>query len=109
MDIVKFEDFQRLDLRVGQIKNCEEIEGAERLYKITVDIGEERIIVAGIKPYYKKEELIGKKIVVIANLEPRKIKGILSRGMLLAAVDKKTNEVVLLTIDKNVEVGSKIS
>lgn len=109
MEFIKFEDFQRLDLRVGEIKGCEEIEGADRLYKIKVDIGEERVIVAGIKPYYKIDELLGKKIVVIANLEPRRIKGILSHGMLLAATDEDTKNVVLLTVDKDVRPGSKVS
>lgn len=109
MQTIKFEDFQKIDLRVGKIKNCEDVEGADKLYKITVDIGEERTIVAGIKPYYRKDELIGKRIVVVVNLEPRKVRGIVSEGMLLAAIDKSTNDVVILTVDKNVEAGSKIS
>jgi len=64
-----------MDLRVAQIKECEEIPGADRLYKLTVDAGEVRQIVAGIKPYYTKEELLGKRIILVANLEPRTLEG----------------------------------
>ena len=109
METLRFDEFEKLDLRVGKITKCEDIEGADRLYKITVDIGEERVIVAGIKPYYKREELIGRNIVVVANLEPRKLRGIISRGMLLAAQDKKSGNVVLITVEKDVEPGSKVS
>jgi methionine--tRNA ligase beta chain len=108
METLKFSEFMKLDLRVGKIKECEDIEGADKLYRITVDIGEERVIVAGIKPYYRKEDLIGKNIVVVANLEPRKLRGITSYGMLLAAQDRSTGNVVLLTVEKEVEAGSKV-
>jgi methionyl-tRNA synthetase len=109
MDNITFDDFIRLDLRVAEIKTCEDIPGADKLYKLTIDIGEERTIVAGIKQYYTKEELLGKKIAVITNLEPRKIRGITSHGMLLAASTEDKSAVVLLTLDHEVPAGSRIS
>ena len=86
--IVEFKDWEKFDLRVGQIIEAEDIGGADKLYKLTVDLGSKigkRIICAGIKEYYSKEDLKGKKIVVFTNLIPRKIRGIESQGMLLAA------------------------
>lgn len=109
MDNITFDDFIKIDLRVAEIKACEDIEGADKLYKLTVDMGEERLIVAGIKQYYTKEELIGKKTVVVANLEPRKLRGVMSHGMLLAASNEDKSSVVLLVLDKTIPNGSKIS
>jgi methionine--tRNA ligase beta chain len=107
--MVSFEEFSKLDLRIAKIEEVEEIEGSDKLYKLTISLGEEkRTLVAGIKKYYKKEELIGKEIVVVANLEPRVIKGVTSQGMLLAAISKN-GDVSLLVPDKEVEEGSKIS
>ena len=109
MDNITFDDFTKLDLRVAEIKACEDIEGADKLYKLTIDVGEERTIVAGIKQYYAKEELTGKKIAIVANLEPRKLRGTLSHGMLLAASNEDKSSVVLLTLDREIPNGSKIS
>ena len=109
MENITFDDFSKIDLRVAEIKTCEDISGADKLYKMTIDMGEERTIVAGIKAHYTKEELVGKKIAVVANLEPRKLRGILSHGMLLAASNEEKSAVVLLTLDKDVPNGSKIS
>ena len=108
---IEFSDWEKLDLRIAQIKKVEDIEGADKLYKLTLDIGElgKRIICAGIKEYYFKEELKGMKIVVISNLAPRKLKGIESQGMLLAAGNKDKNKCVLLTVKKDIEPGTKIS
>jgi methionyl-tRNA synthetase len=107
--IVELDDWQKLDLRVAEIIKVEEIEGADKLYKLTVDIGEEtRTVCAGIKKYYSKEDLKGKKIILFTNLAPRKLKGIESNGMILAAVNKEETEVVLLTPENDVEVGAKI-
>ena len=115
-EIISYEDFAKLDLRVGTIIHVENIEGADKLYKLTIDLGnsgkvqdEKRTLVAGIKKYYSKEELKGKQIIVIANLEPRKLKGIESKGMLLAAVDMEKDKVVLLTTEKKIESGSGVS
>jgi methionyl-tRNA synthetase len=109
MDNITFDDFLKVDLRVAEIKACEDVEGADKLYKLTIDVGEERTIVAGIKLYYSKEELIGKKIAVVANLEPRKLRGVLSHGMLLAASNEDKSSVVLLILDKDIPNGSRIS
>ena len=108
---IQYQDFQKLDLKVAEIKQAEEIEGADKLYKLTIDTGEQtqRTIVAGIKQHYTKEELQNKKIIIIANLEPRTLRGIESQGMLLAAGSKETNQCVLLTPDKDIENGTKIS
>ena len=109
MDNITFDDFVKVDLKVAEIKACEDIEGADKLYKLTIDMGEERTIAAGIKQYYSKEELIGKKIAVVANLEPRKLRGIMSHGMLLAASSDDRSSIVLLTLDMDIPNGSKIS
>ncbi len=109
--IISFNDWQKLDLRVAQIKTVEDIEGADKLYKLKLDIGEEigeRVVCAGIKKYYTKKELKGKKIIVFTNLAPRVMKGIESQGMILAAVSDDENQVVLLSPEKDAEVGSKI-
>ena len=102
MDNITFDDFMKMDLRVAEIKACEDVEGADKLYKLTIDIGEERTIVAGIKLYYTKEELVGKKIAVVTNLEPRKFEGIMSHGMLLAASSEDKSSVVLLALDRDI-------
>ncbi|HVY01879.1 MAG TPA: methionine--tRNA ligase [Candidatus Nanoarchaeia archaeon] len=107
---IKYDDFAKLDLRVGNIEKAEDIEGADKLYKLQVDIGtEKRQILAGIKPYYKKEELVGKQIICIVNLEPRKMKGLESQGMLLAAGTDDKSTVVLISPEKKTKSGLKIS
>lgn len=110
MTEVEFSDWEKLDLRVAEIKKVEDIVGADKLYKLTLDVGElgEKIICAGIKPYYSKEELKGKKIIYFSNLKPRILKGIESQGMLLAASTKNHEEVVLISPEKDIEVGSRI-
>jgi methionine--tRNA ligase beta chain len=106
---IDISDFQKIDLKVGKIESSEKIKNSEKLVKLIVDIGDKKIqLVAGIALSYKPEELIGKKIIVLTNLKPRKIFGIESQGMLLAAHDKN-NFPVLLTVDKDVEAGAKIS
>lgn len=109
MENITFDYFKNMDLRVAQIKECEDVPGADRLYKLVIDAGEERQIVAGIKPYYTKDELIGKKIVIVANLEPRALRGITSHGMLLAASTGDKQSVVLVTMDKDIPNGSAVS
>lgn len=107
---VDFSDWEKLDLRVAQIKKVEEIEGADKLYKLVIDVGElgQRIICAGIKQYYAAKELKGKKIIYFSNLAPRKMKGIESQGMLLAASTENHEKVVLISPEKNIENGSRI-
>jgi len=109
MENVKFDDWQNLDLRTGKILEAEDIEGADKLYKLEIDLGnEKRTLVAGLKPYYKKEELKEKSCIVFTNLEPRKIRGIESKGMILAAVSEDESKVNLLQPDKDIKLGSKI-
>ncbi|MBW2005511.1 MAG: methionine--tRNA ligase, partial [Deltaproteobacteria bacterium] len=105
--LVSLEDFQRLDIRVGTIKEAETIPGSKKLLKLVVDIGEERTIVAGMAAYYQTNELINKQVIVIANLVPVTLMGVESRGMILAAEDEKG--VYLLVPDKESKPGSKIS
>ncbi len=108
--IVNFEDFAKLDLRVGEIVDAEEIEDADKLLKLRVDLGEDkkRTICAGIKEFYSADDLIGKKIIVVANLSPRKMRGIESQGMLLAAANKDESKVKLISPEEDIELGSKI-
>lgn len=112
--IVNFKDWQKLDLRVGKILSSERVENTDQLYKIEVDLGSEKIIiVSGLVPYYSEEQLIGKKIIVFCNLEPRTIRGIKSKGMLLAAVTEdesgKEKECRLLQPDGEIELGARVS
>jgi methionine--tRNA ligase beta chain len=110
-NLIEFSDFSKIDLRIAIIKSVEEIEGADKLLKLNLDVGKlgERIICAGIKEFYSAEELIDKKIVIVANLAPRKMRGIESQGMLLAASNDVHDKVVLLSVDKDIEAGSRIS
>lgn len=110
-EIINYEQFSKTDLRVGTIKKAEDVEGADKLLKLEVDLGKEigkRVIVAGIKKYYKKEELKDKQIIVVVNLEPRKMKGLESQGMLLAAVNSDESKVILLSPEKKIENGSRV-
>lgn len=108
--IAEFSDWEKVDLRVAQIKEVEEIEGADKLWKLTIDVGDlgERTICAGIKEFYSKKELINRKIIYFSNLKPRKLKGIESQGMLLAASNPEHSEVVLIAPEKDIENGAKI-
>lgn len=100
-------DFQKLDLRVGEIKDAVPAEGSDKLFVLKVDVGGRQIqLVAGLRGHYTEGELVGRKIVVIANLDPAKIRGIESQGMLLAAVDGKN--VSLLSADEKASVGAKV-
>src|SRR3989344_6949111 len=107
--MITFNDFKKVELNVGEILEVNEIPNANKLYLLKVDTGEERTLVAGIKKHYSKKELIGKKIIVVCNLEEKELKGIKSQGMLLAASDDDKENVVLLTVDKEIENGSRIS
>ncbi len=106
MDLISIDDFAKIELRVAQILEAEEVPKSKKLLKLIVDIGDEkRQVVAGIKGHYEPAELVGKKIVLLCNLKPAKLCGVESQGMVLAAGDEV---VALLTPDKDVPVGSKI-
>ncbi len=110
-EIIPFSEWQKIDLRTAKILDVEEIDKADKLYKLSIDLGKElgkRTLVAGIKKHYKKEELKGKTIIVFTNLEPRKLKGIESQGMLLAAVSSDERDVFLLQPEKDIELGSRV-
>jgi len=108
-NIIEFKDWEKLDLRVGQILKVEDIDGADKLFKLSVDIGNEtRVVCAGLKSYYSKEELVGRKIILFVNLAPRKLKGIESQGMVLASVSGDEKQVRLIKPDEDVEVGSRV-
>jgi len=105
--MVSYEDFAGLDIRVAIVKEVERIPKSKKLYKLKIDMGEEeRTIVAGIAEYYKENELRGKKIVVLANLEPKTVMGVKSHGMLLATEDGK--DVAVLVPDRDAKVGAKV-
>jgi methionyl-tRNA synthetase len=104
---ITIEDFGRLDLRVATVLEASEIEGADRLLKLRVDLGgETRQLVAGIKKSYAPDALVGKHIIVVANLKPTKLRGVESQGMLLAA--STDDGPVLATFEKEVAPGSRV-
>jgi methionine--tRNA ligase beta chain len=108
LPLINLGDFQKLELRVGEIVKVEKVEGTRALLALRVNLGdEERTLVAGLAPYYEPQEMVGKKVVVLANLEPASIRGIRSEGMLLAADDGKGG-VSLLTVDRDIAPGSKV-
>ena len=108
-DTIDFSDFEKLDIRVGHIKNCEKVKKAKKLLKFTLDdgSGEDRTIVSGIAAFYEPEELIGKDVLFIANLAPRKLMGIESQGMILSAENFDGSLIVTTTL-KEVKPGSQV-
>ena len=106
MPMISFEEFQKLDLRIATIKKAETIPGSKRLVKLGVDCGEERTVVAGLVGHYSEEDLIGKQVVLVANLAPVKLMGVESRGMVLAAEDE--SGVHILIPDADTVPGSKV-
>ncbi|HEX8838534.1 MAG TPA: methionine--tRNA ligase [Candidatus Acidoferrum sp.] len=107
---ISIEDFAKVEMRVGQIKTAERIMGADKLLKLTVDIGTEiRQICAGIAQYYEPEKLIGRKVAVVVNLAPRKLRGVESNGMIIAAAVGPEGRPVLAGFpDEDVEVGARL-
>ena len=106
--MITFEDFKKVDLRVGKIIKAEKGENSEKLLRLQVDIGEEeRQILSGIAEFYNPEDLIEKEVVVVINLEPRMMMGFESQGMLLAAGSER--KPVILKPEEEVGAGSKIT
>lgn len=107
--MIEFGEWQKVELKIATIKAAEEVAGKDKLYKLTIDIGEEkpRTLVAGIKQFRTAAELKGKQIVVVANLKPAKIAGIESNGMLLA-VGKGADDFAMLTTDAKAKAGAKV-
>ncbi|VVB79895.1 Methionine--tRNA ligase [uncultured archaeon] len=110
-NIVNFSDWEKIDLRVAKVKNAEDILGADKLYKLTLDVGQfgERFVCAGLKQFYSKEELVGKSLILVSNLAPRMMKGIKSEGMILAAFTDDFKKVILVCPDKEAEPGMRVS
>jgi methionyl-tRNA synthetase len=108
--ILEFEDWEKIDLRVAEVEEVESIEGADKLWKLSLDVGElgKRTICAGLKQYYSKKELLGKKIIYFSNLKSRLMKGVESQGMLLAASTSDHSKVVLISPEKDIENGVRI-
>ncbi len=105
---ISLDDFKKVALRVAKIKDAKDHPHASKLYILVIDTGtEEKQIVAGIKNYYTKDELIGKTIIVVDNMKPAILRDVESKGMLLAAKDEDT--LGLITIDRPVRIGSKVT
>jgi len=100
---ISIEEFRKVDLRVATVLHAERLPRAKKLLKIEIDLGENRTIIAGIAESYEPEELVGKQIIVVANLKPAKIMGILSNGMLIAASEK--GKTVVATLDRKITPG----
>ena len=106
---IGIEDFAKVEMRVGQIKTAERIVGADKLLKLTVDIGTEiRQICAGIAQFYEPDSLIGRKVAVVTNLAPRKLRGVESNGMIIAASVGPEGRPVLAGFPEDVEVGARL-
>lgn len=106
---IGIEDFAKVEMRVGVVKSAERVAGADKLLKLLVDIGDEvRQVVAGIAVAYTPEEVIGKKVVVVANLAPRKLRGVESNGMIVAASAGPDGKPVLCTFTEDVPPGSRL-
>ncbi len=109
-DVIQFDDFLKLNLRVGTVKSAEVHPAADKLIVLQVDLGsEQRQIVAGLRGHYEPEALVGKQIVVVANLAPRMMRGQESQGMLLAASTEDHGEVILLTTERPIANGARVS
>lgn len=107
MEIINFDYFRKVDLRVASIIEAEAIDVSDKLIRLKIDLGdEERQIIAGLRLHYRPEELVGRQIVVVVNLEPRQMMGYESQGMLLAAGN---GEPVLLQPEKEVNPGARIN
>jgi methionyl-tRNA synthetase len=106
---ITIEDFEKIDLRVVKVLECEAVKGANKLLKLTVDLdGEKRSVVSGVAKFYKPEELIGKQVILVANLKPVKLRGIDSYGMLLYASNTDDSKLLAATIDGEIESGSQV-
>ncbi len=109
INLIGIEDFFQADLRVASIVKAEKVQGTDKLMKLSVDVGgEPRTIVAGIALHYTEDELEAKKIIIVANLKPAKLRGIESQGMLLAASSSDKKQMRLLTVDADIASGSKV-
>lgn len=108
-DLIQFEDFEKIQLVVAKVLKCEKVPKADKLLMSTLKVGDtERVVVSGIAKFYTPEEMVGKKVVLLANLAPRKIRGVESHGMLLCAANADDSKLSLLTVDSDMEDGCEI-
>jgi methionyl-tRNA synthetase len=103
--LIDINEFRKVDLLVAKVLQAERVEGSEKLVKLKVMADKERQIIAGVYPYYQPQDLLGKKILIVANLKPARLKGELSEGMLLAAGEKKPK---VIFAPENAEAGEKL-
>src|SRR3954467_1266450 len=109
-NVIQYDDFAKLELRVATVLECKAHPNADKLLVLQIDLGtEKRQICAGLRQHYPPEQLIGKQIVVVANLAPRQMRGEISNGMLLAATDPATNRGSVVPRGEPVAPGSKVS
>jgi len=109
MEEVSFEEWKKIKLKVGKIIEVEDIPNTDKLYLLKIDVGDKKIeVVAGLKKYYKKEDLKNKLCITFVNLKPAVIRGIKSEGMILVAINKEKDKVYLLQPEKQIEVGSDV-
>ena len=108
-DLIQFEDFEKVQLVVAKVLKCEKVPKADKLLMSTLKVGDtERVVVSGIAKFYTPEEMVGKKVVLLANLAPRKIRGVESHGMLLCAANADDSKLSLLSVDSDMEDGCEI-
>lgn len=105
--MITIEDFAKMELKIGKVLEAKRIEGSNKLIVMKADTGEERQLVAGIGKAYSPEELIGKKIVVVTNLQPARLMGVESHGMLLAASDDEGRLSIIIP-EREIKNGSKV-
>ena len=109
-DMIVFDDFAKIDLRVAKVLEAKEHPDADKLLVLQIDLGDEqRQLVAGLKQYYQPEDLVGKLIVVVKNLKPRKMRGEESQGMLVAASDDEKAQVVVVSPTADIKPGARVS
>jgi len=108
MDQIKYDDFAKVEFKIGEIKEATVVEGSEKLLMLQVDFGEEnwRTVFSGIQQWYDPKDLIGKKTVFVTNIKPRKIMGVESQAMIFAAGDEENISILLL--DKDMKNGTKV-
>jgi methionine--tRNA ligase beta chain len=107
---INYDDFAKIELRVATVVECKAHPNADKLLVLQVDLGtERRQLCAGLRQHYQPEQLVGKQIIVVANLAARQMRGEISNGMLLAATDPATGRVIVVSPSENVAPGSKVS
>ena len=109
-DMITIDDFAKVKLRVGRVTDVSDHPNADKLIVLTIDLGDEqRQLCAGLKGHYTPEQLVGKNLIIVTNLAPRKMRGVESQGMLLAACTPDYSRVVVLTTESDIECGSAVS